>query len=163
MSLFFFVWIWLIKLKTYKMKFNSRRIHITIPKNIAHTKESWAQTKGNTYNNYNNHLLNLTFRILELPALLPRTNQTQERVSENVANTTTQDQTYMNPPFTVPIARTKTPSTKLHKEKKPAPETKAPSSSGTFIGRPKTPTSLYCFPRSHRGTSESDEQPEQTY
>ena len=34
--------------------------------------------------------------------LAPRTNQTQERVSDVVANTTTQDQTYMNHPFKVP-------------------------------------------------------------
>lgn len=32
--------------------------------------------------------------ILELPTLLPRTNESQERVSDVVANTTTQEQTY---------------------------------------------------------------------
>lgn len=38
------------------MKFNSPYIHITIPGDIAHTRGFQAQTEGNTYNNYNNHL-----------------------------------------------------------------------------------------------------------
>ena len=53
---FFFFQVWFMKFKTYKMNFNSRPIHITIPGIIAHIKEPRAQTEGNTYNQYNNHL-----------------------------------------------------------------------------------------------------------
>ncbi|WZZ51174.1 hypothetical protein YC2023_051281 [Brassica napus] len=83
--------------------------------------------------------------------LAPRTNQTQERVSDVVANTTTQDQTYMNHPF------------KLQNEKRPTPETKAPSSSEPSSESLKPQLPYTASPnRSHRETGESKEQLEHT-